>query len=115
MWAFTHTSPILASVYTLSDSRFVAKIEKKGRESTLPYEYKAYRRLSSLPYVPNHYFFGNEHGYYCLVLENAKSNMEEYFQIKKEILPTLDSGGLAATVAVEMVSPFAAAALTISG
>ena len=99
----------------LSDSRFVAKIEKKSCESTLPYEYKAYWQLSSLTYIPNYYFFGNKHGYYCLVLKNAGSNMEEYFQIKKEILLTLDSGGLAATVAVEMVSPFTAAALTING
>jgi len=90
----------------------VAKVEKKSPESSLPYEYKAYCRFSSLTYVPSYYFFGDQSGYYCLVLENVGTNMEEFFQLRKEILPGMDTAGLAATVAMELVSSFAFTAST---
>jgi len=83
----------------------VAKVEKKSADSCLIHEYNVYRRLSRLSCVPNFYFFGEESGFYGLVLENTGHNMEEMFRMKREIMPGVDSTALAAVVAIEVVSP----------
>jgi hypothetical protein len=65
-----------ASVYTVSDSSLVAKVERKTAESSLLHELKVYSRLSNLSCVPKVYFFGEESGYYCLVLENVGKSID---------------------------------------
>jgi hypothetical protein len=96
---------LAASVYTLSDSGLVAKLEKKTAQSSLLHEYKIYRRLSDLPYVPKVFFFGEESGYYGLILENVGHDVEEFFRLKRAIVPRIaESSSIAAVVAIEIVS-----------
>ena len=83
----------------------MAKVEKTSAGSSLRYEYGVYRRLSGLSCVPNFYFFGEESGFSCLVLEHSGNNMEEFFRLKKEVMPSIDSGALAAVMATAVVSP----------
>ena len=101
-----HILKLTASVYTLSDSRIVAKVEKKSSQSSLLPESKVYRRLSGVPCVPRFYFFGEESGYYGLILEHVGHNMEDFFRLKKKLVLDIDSSSLAAVVAVEMVCFF---------
>lgn len=99
--------PLTASVYTLSDSRLVAKLEKKSTKSSLLQEYKVYCWLSGLPFAPKFFFFGEESGYFRLILENVGYNIEELFRLKQVVVPSVvESGSLAAVVAIEIVSPF---------
>ncbi len=89
----------------------VAKIEKKSARSTLPHEYDIYRRLSKLACIPKVYFFGEESGYYGLVLENVGNPIEDLFWFRNKKTPEIDSASLAATLGVLMVSPFPLACL----
>jgi len=81
----------------------VAKVEKKSPQSSLVHESNIYRRLSNLPCVPRFYYFGEESGYYCLILENVGHDMEDFFRLKKKLVVDIDSGSLAAVVAVEII------------
>jgi len=96
---------MIASVYTISDS-MVAKVERKTAESSLLHKLKVYSCLSNLSCIPKVYFFGEESGYYGLVLENVGMNIENLFRLKMEIMLSVDSTALAAVVGIQMVRPF---------